>query len=74
MATKDEMAKFAKDIDSLVSKTDYTYLEAIIAYCDSTGLELELAASLINSNLKSKLENDAINNRMLKEKVSRLPL
>lgn len=74
MATKDEMVKFAKEIDSLVSRTDYTYLEAIVAHCESTGLELELAASLINSNLKSKLENDAINNRTLKGKVSRLPL
>lgn len=74
MATKDEMAKFAKAIDSLVSQTDYNYIEAIVEYCKTTGLEIEMAASLINANLKSKIENDALDNNMLKEKSARLPL
>lgn len=74
MATKDEMAKFAKAIDSLVATTDYNYIEAIVEYCKDTGLEIEMAASLINANLKSKIENDAMDNNMLKEKSSRLPL
>jgi hypothetical protein len=74
MPTKDEMAKFAKAIDSLVAKTDYNYVEAVVVYCKESGIELELAASLINSNLKSKIENDAIDNNMLKTKVSRLPI
>jgi hypothetical protein len=74
MATKDEMAKFAKSIDSLVATTDFNYIEAIVEYCKNTGLEIEMAASLINANLKSKIENDAMDNNMLKEKSSRLPL
>lgn len=74
MPTKEEMAKFAEDIDSLVAKTDYNYIEAIIIHCEETGLELELAATLINANLKSKIENDAIDNNMLKVKIARLPI
>jgi len=74
MPTKEEMAKFAKAIDALVSKTDYNYIEAIIEYCKQTGLEIEVAATLVNANLKSKLENDAMENNLLKEKISRLPL
>jgi hypothetical protein len=74
MPTKDEMAKFAKAIDALVSKTDYNHIEAIVEYCKQTGLEIEVAATLVNANLKSKLENDAMDNNMLKEKGSRLPL
>jgi hypothetical protein len=74
MPTKDEMAKFAKAIDALVSKTDYNYIEAIVEYCKQTGLEIEVAATLVNANLKSKLEGDAMDNNMLKEKSSRLPL
>jgi hypothetical protein len=74
MPTKDEMAKFSKAIDALVSKTDYNYIEAIVEYCKETGLEIEVAATLVNANLKSKLENDAMDNNMLKEKGSRLPL
>jgi hypothetical protein len=74
MPTKDEMSKFAKAIDSLVANTDYNYVEAIVEYCKQTGLEIEVAASLVNQNLKSKLENDAMDNNMLKVKSSRLPL
>ena len=64
MATKDEMAKFAKEIHDLVS-------EAIAAYCKETGLEIEVAATLCNANLKSRIECDALDNNMLKEKSSR---
>jgi hypothetical protein len=74
MPTREEMAKFAKAIDSLVARTDYNYIEAIVEYCKETGLEIEVAATLINQNLKAKIENDAMDNNMLKEKGSRLPI
>ena len=74
MPTKDEMMKFARAIDELVARTDYNYIEAIVEHCKQTGLEIEVAATLVNANLKSKLEGDAMDNNMLKEKSSRLPL
>lgn len=74
MPTKDEMKKFAFAIDSMVANTDYTYLEAIIQYCKETGLELEVAASLINSSLKTKIESQAMESNMLKVKSSKLPI
>ena len=72
MPTKDEMAKFAKEIDKLVSETDYNYVEAVAEYCKRTGLEIEVAATLVNSNLKSKLEADAQDLNLL-PKSARLP-
>ena len=74
MPTKDEMAKFAKAIDGLVANTDLNYIEAIVQYCKETGLEIEVAATLVNSNLKSKLANDAFDLNLLKEKGNRLPI
>jgi hypothetical protein len=74
MPTKEEMSKFAKAIDGLVANTDYNYIEAIVEYCKQTGLEIEVAATLVNANLKAKLTADAMDNNMLKEKSSRLPL
>lgn len=74
MPTKDEMAKFARAIDGLVANTDLNYIEAIVEYCKNTGLEIEVAASLVNSNLKSKLANDALDLNLLKEKGNRLPI
>ena len=74
MPTKDEMAKFAKSIEEYVAATKYNYIDAIVEYCKITGLEIEVAATLINSNLKSKIENVALDNNMLKEKGARLPI
>ena len=74
MPTKDEMAKFARAIDGMVANTDLNYIEAIVEYCKKTGLEIEVAASLVNSNLKSKLANDALDLNLLKEKGNRLPI
>ena len=74
MATKDEMAKFAKAIDRIVAETGSNYIDAIVEYCKETGLEIEMAASLVNSNLKSKLTVDAMDLNLLKEKGSRLPI
>ena len=74
MPTKDEMAKFARAIDGLVANTDFNYIEAIVEYCKKTGLEIEVAATLVNSNLKSKLANNAMDLNLLKEKGSRLPI
>jgi hypothetical protein len=74
MPTKDEMAKFARAIDGLVANTDYNYIEAIVEYCKQTGLEIEVAATLVNANLKSKLTANAMDLNLLKEKGSRLPI
>jgi hypothetical protein len=74
MPTRDEMAKFAKEIDQLVSETDYNYIEAIVNYCKTTGLEIEVASTLVNANLKAKLESDAMDNNLLKNKSRRLPI
>jgi len=74
MPTKEEMAIFCKTIDEMVAKTDYSYIEAIVEYCKQTGLELEVAATLVNSNLKAKIHSDAVDRNMLKEKGSKLPI
>ena len=74
MPTKDEMAKFAKAIDGLVANTGLNHIEAICEYCKETGLEIEVAATLVNSALKSKLASDAMDLNLLKDKGSRLPI
>jgi hypothetical protein len=74
MPTKDEMAKFARTIEESVAKTGYTYIEAIVTYCQETGLEMEVAATLVNANLKAKIEDNAYNRNMMKEKAARLPI
>ena len=74
MATKEEMRKFAMKIESLVANTDYTYLEAIVEHCKVTGLEIEVAATLVNPTLKAKMQEQAEKANLLKVKTSRLPI
>lgn len=73
MPTKDEMFKFQQEIESLVAGTDYNYMEAIVEYCNQTGMEIELASTLVNKDLKAKIAIDAENLNML-PKASRLPI
>ena len=68
------MLKFSLSIEQLVANTDYTYLEAISEHCKETGLEIEVAATLITPNLKAKIQEQAENLNMLKGKGNRLPI
>lgn len=74
MPSKQEMRNFAYEIDSLVANTDLNYLEAIVEYCKRTGLEIEVAASLVNSTLKEKIESDVMGRNLLKVKSNKLPI
>jgi len=73
MPTKDEMMNFAREIEAIVERTDYNYIEAIVEYCKNTGMEIEVASTLVNSNLKAKLETNAQDLNLL-PKSSRLPI
>ena len=73
MPTRDEMMKFAKAIEDMMRKHRCNHIDAIVEYCRETGLEIEVAASLVNSNLKSKIESDAQEMRLMPS-VSKLPI
>lgn len=73
MPTKDEMYKFQQEIEALVEETSYNYMEAIIEYCNMTGMEIELASTLVNKELKAKLALVAEELNMI-PKSSRLPI
>lgn len=72
--TKEECQNFEQIIDKLVKSTNLNYVEAIIHHCETTGLELEVAISLTNKNLKLKMEADAMKCGLLKDKVIELPI
>jgi len=69
------MLKFSLRIEQLVANTDYTYLEAITEHCKETGLEIEVAATLIklNANIKGKIQEEAEDLNFL-PKIARLPI
>ena len=73
MATKQEMVQFADKIEKIVKELNINYIDAIILYCDQTGLELEVAGTLVNGSLKSKIKRDAEDLNLI-AKSGRLPI
>jgi hypothetical protein len=72
MATRDEKKTFYKAIEKIVNSTELNWIEAITHYCETTGMEIEVAASLVNEQLKRHLEEVALNTNNLKMKRSTL--
>lgn len=73
MPTKTEIAEFSNMIDALVVKLKCTRLDAILEHCKESGLEIEVASTLISPALKAKIREEAQENNMLK-KQSKLPI
>ena len=67
------MEEFFQEIEDRVYKYDIGWLEAIMEYCEDTGLEPDRVSKLISPNLKSKLEIEAKSLNFL-DKSSKLPI
>jgi hypothetical protein len=48
-------------------------VDAIVSYCEQTGLEIDLASSLISAALKAKIREESQDLNLLK-KSSKLPV
>jgi Phage late-transcription coactivator len=66
---------FIKNIEDIAEQKRIDYLDAVIVYCQQTGLEIETAASFIKSNakLKARIKTDAENQSYL-PKTAKLPI
>ena len=73
MPTRDEIKNFSMMIEELAKDERLNLMDAICHHCKETGLEVEVAATLISSALKARIREEAQENNMLK-KTSKLPL
>jgi len=73
MPTKTEITDFSLLIDELSQKLKVTRMDAIIHHCEQTGMELEIASSLISTALKAKIREEAESLNLLKSS-SKLPI
>ena len=68
-------SKFAIENEKIVAKEDLNYIDAILHYCESNGLEVDSITKLISKPLKERLKWDAIRlNFMKKTSRAKLPL
>lgn len=67
--------KFVDDIEILVLNSDLNYIDAILHYCDESGIELEVVPKLLNRAIREKLEFDASElNFLITDSKARLPI
>ena len=73
MPSRDEIKDFSILIEKLATDNHLGLMDAICHHCKETGLEIEVAASMISSALKAKIREEAQDLNLLK-KSSKLPI
>ena len=75
MPTKNEILKFSINIEQMVHDDNMSYMDAILVYCDKSGLEIEMAAKLVSDPLKANLQFEAETlNFLPKSNTHKLPI
>ena len=73
MPTRDEIMEFSYIIENMADDQGITCMDAIVQYCEDITMEVELAATLISTRLKSRIRDEASAVNLIK-KSSKLPL
>ena len=69
------VSKFSKTIEEIVVEKRINYKDAIVWYCETNEMEVEVAAKLLNGVIKTKLEAEAIDLNFLSiPKSPKLPI
>jgi hypothetical protein len=73
MPTKNEISEFSDMISKLSYTLGTTHMDAIIHHCEQTGMEVDVASTLVSSALKAKIREEAQDLNLLK-RSSQLPI
>ena len=65
--------KFMEQIETLVQRTNMTYLDAVMHHCEENKLELETAGKMIGGKLKQNIQDEAEDLHLI-ERTSKLPI
>ena len=61
-------------IEQVVKDKRIGYFDAVLWYCEEHEIEIETGAKLINTIIKKKIEDEASDANLLKEKSAKLPV
>ena len=65
---------FSMKIEQVVKDKKIGYFDAVLWYCEQNEIEIETGAKLINTIIKKKIEAEASEMNVLKEKTAKLPV
>lgn len=58
------------EITDIVWKHDINYIDALLMYCDNSGYDIESVCKIIPPSLKSEIEQDAKNLKLLRKEIN----
>ena len=61
-------------LDKMVRDKEMTYMDAILQYTNDVDCEVEMVAKMLNKQIKDKIEAEAYELNMMKDRSSKLPL
>jgi len=73
MATREEISDFSTKILEMADEQGQPCMDVIIQYCSETGIEVEIAATLVSAFLKARIREEAQSVNLIK-KAAKLPL
>lgn len=73
MPTRDEIQEFSHKIITIAEGEGLSHMDAIIQHCEDTGMEIEVASTLISTALKAKIREEAQELNLLKRNA-KLPI
>lgn len=73
MPSREEIKQFSFLIEKLATEQKIGLMDAICHHCSETGLEIEVAATLVSVALKAKIKEEAQELNLIK-KSSKLPI
>lgn len=72
---QNDIVAFSEKIEKLVRDKGVSYIDAVVDYCDESGFEIEVAATLVSETLKYKIQMEAESLHFLpKSNTAKLPI
>ena len=67
-------AEFNQEIEKFVRDSGETYIDAVIHFAEKNGLEVETVSKMLNKVIRQKIESEASDLNLLREKLCKLPV
>ena len=67
-------AEFNQEIERFVKNTGETYIDAVVHYAEKNNIEVETISKMLNKVIRQKIESEATDLNLLREKLCKLPV
>ena len=69
-----DKSAFNQEIELFVKNTGESYIDAVIHYAEKRNMEVETVSKMLNKVIRQKIESEASDLNLLREKLCKLPV